>query len=317
MTVLRGFDVSSYQGAEPWQSFVTKYGISYGFAKATEGLTWNDPTFAANWAGMAAAGIVRGAYHFAHPRNDPVAEAKHFLNVVKPSLDTDLLLLDLEVSELDAAGTRNWTIAWADAVTSLTAGKYNPGLYNGGYMQVSTSLGWRNHFGYWMYPNPITKYDNGSWPSAISPPNMPRPNNWGGLPDFWQFSWAWPAQQGDPHDASIFNGDLARLRSLNANTGVDMTDANVISIADPAAAAIWGVGYGSNPDGSKHTVGQFLQAAAGRADDAARNVDTLTAKVDALTATVDGLVTGTGLTSDQIVAAIKKAIIDLFTGITG
>src|SRR5215472_886920 len=62
----RGPDVSSYQPNVDW-SAVAASGCRFAFAKATEGVGYVNPYFAQDWTGIAAAGMVRGAYHFARP----------------------------------------------------------------------------------------------------------------------------------------------------------------------------------------------------------------------------------------------------------
>jgi lysozyme len=75
-----GIDVSHYQGSVDWAT-VAGGGERFGFAKASEGVSGtgsSDPYFADNWSGMRAAGILRGAYHFYHPKDDPTAQAHNF-----------------------------------------------------------------------------------------------------------------------------------------------------------------------------------------------------------------------------------------------
>ncbi len=79
-----GLDVSHYQGTIDWAT-VARQGFRFAFAKATEGTTWTDPEFAANWAGMQAAGLLRGAYHYYDPGSDPAGQADHFLATVWPN----------------------------------------------------------------------------------------------------------------------------------------------------------------------------------------------------------------------------------------
>ena len=62
---IHGIDVSKYQGEINW-SAVADDGVSFAFIKATEGGDVADTKFAQNWAGARAAGIPRGAYHFAY-----------------------------------------------------------------------------------------------------------------------------------------------------------------------------------------------------------------------------------------------------------
>jgi len=52
------------------------------FIKATEGTSLEDKSFASNWAGAQAAGLLRGAYHFYHPSVDPIEQADFFLSKV-------------------------------------------------------------------------------------------------------------------------------------------------------------------------------------------------------------------------------------------
>src|SRR5580658_8698718 len=61
-----GTDVSSYQGGSiPWTS-VKNEGIFFAWTKATEGVDYEDADFAINEDNAKAAGVVIGAYHFAH-----------------------------------------------------------------------------------------------------------------------------------------------------------------------------------------------------------------------------------------------------------
>lgn len=61
-----GIDVSHYQGTITWSS-VKSAGIQFAFIKATEGTTYKDPNFSANYLHAYNAKVIRGAYHFARP----------------------------------------------------------------------------------------------------------------------------------------------------------------------------------------------------------------------------------------------------------
>src|SRR5580765_6643007 len=76
-----GIDVSHYQGTVDWAK-VAASGRKFGIAKATEGTGYVDASFAANWAAMANAGVIRGAYHYFHANLDPVTQAQHFVNTM-------------------------------------------------------------------------------------------------------------------------------------------------------------------------------------------------------------------------------------------
>ncbi len=113
---LLGIDVSHYQGVVNWGA-VKAAGCSFAFAKATEGTGIVDSEFAANWSGMKAAGLARGAYHFFHPSEDAAAQASRFLATVQLQPGDLPPVIDVEVSD----GADNATVvagvqAWLDAV---------------------------------------------------------------------------------------------------------------------------------------------------------------------------------------------------------
>lgn len=93
---LQGIDVSHWQGQPNWKNVKRRYGIAFALIKATQGTGFIDPEFERNWSGAAAAGLARGAYHFG-VGTPGAAQAKHFLDVVKPK-EGDLLVLDLEIN---------------------------------------------------------------------------------------------------------------------------------------------------------------------------------------------------------------------------
>jgi lysozyme len=64
--------------------------------KATEGVGYIDPQFAANRAKAHAAGLIVGLYHFARAGN-PAAEAAYFLHTVGTLRPGEFLVLDWEV----------------------------------------------------------------------------------------------------------------------------------------------------------------------------------------------------------------------------
>jgi lysozyme len=94
MTNVTGEDRSSFQAIGGWG------GDTFGFAKATEGTTWSDLTFASNWSNLKAAGKVRGAYHFFHPALPAVGQAQHFMQTVRAhGLQAgDILVADVEIT---------------------------------------------------------------------------------------------------------------------------------------------------------------------------------------------------------------------------
>lgn len=101
-----GNDVSHYQGVIDWSSVKTARNFAY--AKATEGTGYTDSKFATNYAGIAAAGLQRGAYHFFRASKDPIAQADHFVSVLQANgyPGGDLApMVDVELSDGASAAT--------------------------------------------------------------------------------------------------------------------------------------------------------------------------------------------------------------------
>lgn len=120
MSVVGGIDVSDHQGAVDWAA-VSGAGIQFALAKATEGEDFIAKTFAANWAGMQDTGIVRGAYHFFRPVDDPQVQADHFLHTVQLGPSDLPAALDLEARDSVDPGTIVLRAGeWLDIVRNAT-----------------------------------------------------------------------------------------------------------------------------------------------------------------------------------------------------
>ncbi|HEY5835563.1 GH25 family lysozyme [Streptomyces sp.] len=63
---VQGIDVSHWQGSINWTA-VRNFGIQFAWIKATEGTSYKDSAFNANYLNAYNAGVIRGAYHFARP----------------------------------------------------------------------------------------------------------------------------------------------------------------------------------------------------------------------------------------------------------
>ncbi|TMR10389.1 hypothetical protein ETD86_39840 [Nonomuraea turkmeniaca] len=123
-----GVDVSRYESDYDWSASSAQFGI----IKATEGTDFRDASFARHWGELDKKGIVRGAYHYGHPSNDPIAEAEHFLSMVnsQPAKAGDLLVLDLETTDGQSVAEVNaWAKAWLSHVKAKTG--VTPMFYSG------------------------------------------------------------------------------------------------------------------------------------------------------------------------------------------
>lgn len=91
--------------------------------KATEGIAFQDHTFARNWELAKNNDQLRIAYHVAHPSLPAQGQVQFFLDYVTAhGLDTgDMLCLDLEMSDgLNPSAVNEWAVDWCNAVAYHT-----------------------------------------------------------------------------------------------------------------------------------------------------------------------------------------------------
>jgi len=97
-SVVRGIDVSSWQGEIDWSTARTA-GARFAYIRVSDGATAPDPQFARNWEETARAGVVRGAYQYFRPAEEPEEQADLFLDLVGAPAKGDLPpALDVETS---------------------------------------------------------------------------------------------------------------------------------------------------------------------------------------------------------------------------
>lgn len=111
-THLKGIDVSKWQGDIDWKK-VKADGVDFVIVKATEGQSTLDPNFKKNVSGAKAAGLKVGAYHYAHPDNNPIKEVDLFLRTTA-GIELDLPpALDLEINKgLTKSQVTNFAVQW-------------------------------------------------------------------------------------------------------------------------------------------------------------------------------------------------------------
>jgi lysozyme len=200
MPLPRGIDVASYQGYPDWQA-VAADGYDFAITKITEDDGYTNPTFAHNWAGIKAAGMVRGAYHFARPEGtDAVREADYFVGLVEQhGIETgDILALDLEAGAGDLGP---WVLAFCHRVEERCG--FSPIIYTGRWFSEPHNLG--------AYPE-IGNY--ALWLASYQQEMPAPPAPWQAV-SIWQHSSSGqvPGIGGDV-DLNVFNGDLERLPLL-------------------------------------------------------------------------------------------------------
>ena len=102
--------------------------------KATEGITFDDPRFLDYIRMIGESNILggfasAGAYHYARPENNTAyAEAKHFVDRIRPYAGKILLALDVEGRALAVPEIDKWCLEWLRTVEDLTGG-VKPVLY--------------------------------------------------------------------------------------------------------------------------------------------------------------------------------------------
>jgi GH25 family lysozyme M1 (1,4-beta-N-acetylmuramidase) len=207
---LPGLDVSHWQGSLNWTT-IKNQGARFAYMKATEGTTFHDPNFNANYPNSFNAGLVRGAYHFAVPdRSSGAAQANYFAsNGGGWSADNQTLpgMLDIEYNPygatcygLSQSSMRSWIADFLNTYHSRT----------GRWAVIYSTTDW------WT-----TCTGNYSGFAANDPLFIARySSSVGALPAGWGFYtfWQWADSGGFPGDQDVFNGSAARLTALANNT---------------------------------------------------------------------------------------------------
>ena len=192
----QGIDVSKVQGTIDWPA-VAQAGIAFAFIKATDGETYVDPQFAANWAGAGAAGLLRGAYHFFRAEDSPQSQVDLFWQTVGGTGELGLVV-DVE----ETMGVSNATL-----ITNLTQFLNELQQVSGRQPMIYTYPTFWNGLGttaFGAYPLWIAEY-------GVAAPTLP--SGWSAW-TYWQSS-----QSGTVGgitgavDLDVFNGSEAELRA--------------------------------------------------------------------------------------------------------
>ncbi len=94
-SVVLGVDVSRYQGDIDFESLYSQ-GVRFVFIKATEGVTYVDPTYNTNWENAHKSGMRVGAYHFFRFESDGLEQANNFIDNVEKLKKSLPPVLDVE-----------------------------------------------------------------------------------------------------------------------------------------------------------------------------------------------------------------------------
>jgi GH25 family lysozyme M1 (1,4-beta-N-acetylmuramidase)/uncharacterized protein YpmS len=238
-----GIDVSSYQGSSDtiptninWTK-VKSAGISFAWAKATEGTYYIDADFTYNEANAKAAGVPIGAYHFCRPDLDTGTagadtEAAYFWNQARNYVKGGgAYLMPMLDAEQASPGTQTAVSAW---VNEWCQDVVNYGTAQNVVVKpiVYTYTSWASDY--------LNSSDT-QWPLWMASPNGE--NSQTGAPNsttpwstwtFWQYGGGTVSGVEGAVDEDVFNGTATTLQTLFVTT---LSNAPAIS-SQPQSAIV-------------------------------------------------------------------------------
>lgn len=215
----QGADVSKYQGNFDWNAA----GVTFGYARISDGTTYIDSYFDSNWQKMKAAGVLRGAYQYFRPGQSATAQANMVVQKVGKLGAGDLpCVIDVEATDgQSAAAIASKVQTWLDIVEQGTGKR--PVIYTGPYF-------WQDKVGstaFGKYPLWIAHY-------GATCPSIPAPwTKW----TFWQYcdGNTQYCSNGKGWDRDVFNGTDAELQAFAGGTVAPTYGASFVEQSFPLA----------------------------------------------------------------------------------
>ncbi|MBL8682230.1 MAG: hypothetical protein JNK05_23890 [Myxococcales bacterium] len=229
-TMIRGIDVSVYQGTIDWPA-AARGGVRFAYMRLANNQTL-DTTFVRNWTNSRAAGVLRGAYQYFNPHADAVAQANFVAdNLMRNGFGPGDLppMIDVEYPQSTSNPLPNratYTMKvrqWLDTIRTRLG--VDGVIYTGGYywdQYLNTAEFAARDYWHAQYPNyygpgdarntiyrfDVTPLPLGGCPTSIS-------NHWSRW-SFWQFAGDNGRAPGvtGPVDNDAFNGTMDDLRRL-------------------------------------------------------------------------------------------------------
>ncbi len=224
-----GIDVAAYQHTIDWPTVKKRAGLSFCIARATRG-THRDVSFARNWPGLKQIGMIRAAYHFFQPLQDPVAQADLFLSQIGGQLGPGDLppCLDVEAHAVPDDQMAPLIQKWVDRVKSQTG--MDPIIYTAPY--IWAAMGKPKGFSL-----------NSLWVAhwRVAKPKIP--NGWEDWM-FWQYSVPGQPKTVPGIPVQIVDHDMFQSteRDLRLYAGLQVADDFVRGVAvGPSARGCWTV----------------------------------------------------------------------------
>jgi len=205
----QGVDTSHHNAAVDWGT-LQRNNVRFVFLKATDGMNYLDPAFAASFRATREAGLLRGAYHFYETDDDGAAQAAWFIRHV--DLQPGDLPPVVDIERVKAPVDGNLHQQFAAFLAALEAHYGQPPIIYTGPSFWDSAM--RDHFP--GHPLWVAQYN-------VSAPTVP--DGWDRW-TFWQYTEsARPPGTTAPIDGSVFNGDDTALQSLLiAPTGAQQTN---------------------------------------------------------------------------------------------
>jgi GH25 family lysozyme M1 (1,4-beta-N-acetylmuramidase) len=232
---VQGLDVSSHQATVNWPAQYSM-GARFAYVKATEGTTYTNDAFGAQYGGALAAGLIRGAYHFALPGvSTASAQADFFVNNGGGwSGDGKTMppLLDIEYNPYTSLGNTCYNMSQTAMVDWIAAFSSRVLARTGRLPMIYTTTDWwsqctGNSGAFSNQPLHLASYSRyvGSMP-----------NGWGTY-SVWQYSSTGPFAG----DSNAWNGDLGSLQKFASTADGTVPTPSITSLGDVVAADSSGV----------------------------------------------------------------------------
>jgi GH25 family lysozyme M1 (1,4-beta-N-acetylmuramidase) len=207
--VVPGLDVSDHQHKINWRA-VRSDGAQFAYVKATEGISFVSPGFASEYQGAHAAGLIRGAYHFALPgRSSGAAQARFSVahgggwtadsRTLPGALDMEWNPYGAECYRLSRPAMVAWIASFVNSYHALT--RRWPVIYTVRRWWSQCTGG----YGGFAARDPL-------WGAGYADGRRALPAGWRSYA-FWQYA----AAGTFPGDQDIFAGPRSRLRRLAAS----------------------------------------------------------------------------------------------------
>ncbi|MGW3616429.1 GH25 family lysozyme [Micromonospora arida] len=222
-----GIDVSHHQGTIDWAA-VARGGAKFSYAKATEGLSFVDSSFTANFRGAKQNGILAGAYHYARPDvSDGTSQANYFLDRAQYSQDGKTLIPMLDIEwPWEGSGAPSPCYGLSTSQMSTWVKQFVDRVYarTGQRTMIYTNTKWWNP----CTGNNATFGANPLFIANYSSTYKPLPAGWNQF-TLWQYS-----DSGSlPGDQDVFNGSLTQLQALAGGSPepTPVADPNVVQLS--------------------------------------------------------------------------------------